>query len=305
MNIIQLYEDFNIDFRTEGHKHCRDGWVNTPCPFCEGNSGYHLGYCIDTNHYVCWRCGFHPVLPTIACLLNLSTNKAFSILSWYNIPVEGQHKLKQAKTGIKRHIIPTGCTPLTERHKKYLEGRGFDPEYLEQKYKLLSTGPVSLLDHIDYRHRILIPYIWNGVQVSFDARDVTGKSISKYMACPAEREIISHKNILYGKDFRSNDKFRTGIIVEGTTDTWRLGTNSFAVSGIKYTQGQVRLISKLFKRVFIVFDGGETQAQEQARLLAGELSFRGIETKVIDLLNGDPASMSQGEANYFVKQLIH
>ena len=42
MDIVQLYQDHNVDFMTEGHPHCRPGWVNTVCPFCTGNPGYHL-----------------------------------------------------------------------------------------------------------------------------------------------------------------------------------------------------------------------------------------------------------------------
>lgn len=44
MDIVRLYHDYGVDHRTEGHKHCRPGWVNTECPFCEGNKGFHLGW---------------------------------------------------------------------------------------------------------------------------------------------------------------------------------------------------------------------------------------------------------------------
>ena len=87
-----------------------------------------------------------------------------------------------------------------------------------------------MLDNINYSHRIIIPYIWNSEIVSFDARDATNKQLNKYQACPLEREIVEHKRILYGTQEMWTD---TGICVEGTTDVWRLGTDSFATSGIK------------------------------------------------------------------------
>jgi hypothetical protein len=180
-----------------------------------------------------------------------------------------------------------------------LEKRGFDPEYLEKEWNLLGTGPVSLLDNINYKHRIIIPFLWNNSQVSFDSRDITGKHTSKYMACPKNREQIPHKEILYGKQSKWGN---TGICVEGPTDVWRFGTRSFATSGIKYTNYQTRIIAKTFSRVAVCFDGGETQATNQARILIGELKFRGVDAFMVNI-DGDPGSMKQSEADYLVKQL--
>ena len=58
MKLIQLYQDYNVPFQTEGHKHCRDGWVNTECPFCTGNPGLHLGATLDGKIFTCWRDGW-------------------------------------------------------------------------------------------------------------------------------------------------------------------------------------------------------------------------------------------------------
>ena len=56
MDIERIYRDYNIPHATEGHKHCREGWVNTACPFCSGNEGLHLGYNNADDYYFCWRC---------------------------------------------------------------------------------------------------------------------------------------------------------------------------------------------------------------------------------------------------------
>jgi hypothetical protein len=300
MDILSLYQDFSVDYRTEGHRHCRPGWINTECPFCTGNPGYHLGYHLETNHYVCWRCGFHAIPPTIAKLLRIKIQDAYTLIKQYGLLyVDRRIDTIKERTAII-HQFPSGVEPLTDRHKQYLEKRGFDPERLERQWYLLSTGPVSLLDHINYKHRILIPFFWNSIQVSFDSRDTTGKHPSKYMACPKSRELIPHKEILYGNQFAWG---RTGICVEGPTDVWRFGNNSFATSGIKYTPRQIRLIAKTFKRVPVCFDGGEEQAKIQANALIADLRFRGVDSFRVDI-EGDPGSMKQSDADYLVKQLL-
>ena len=300
MDIIQLYQDYSVDFLTEGHKHCRLGWVNTPCPFCTGNPGYHLSYNLDDDFYLCWRCGWHPTSLTISKLILLPEPVVTSILKQYGLHISRRSKKLEKSINTKEHRFPSNVRALRKSHKKYLEGREFDPEKIERLWKVCSSGPVSSLDGIDYKHRILIPFIWDGIQVSFDSRDVTGKSSNKYMACPKDRELIPHKNILYGKQECWKD---TGILVEGPTDVWRFGSSAFATSGIKYTTAQIRQISKTFKRVAICFDN-EPQAIIQANKIVAELKFRGVDAFRVDI-EGDPGSMKQSEADYLVKQLIN
>jgi DNA primase len=119
------------------------------------------------------------------------------------------------------------------------------------------------------------------------------------MACPKERELIPHKEILYGRQDKWKD---AGICVEGPTDVWRLGVNSFATSGIKYTQKQVREMAKVFKKIFVLFDD-DSQAVVQANKLVAELKFRGVNTFRVDI-EGDPGGMKQNDADYLIKQLM-
>ena len=326
MDAIQLFEDFSIPYYAEGYKYCRPGWINVDCPFCNANHpGPHLGFELANPHFHCWACGFHSIQDTIAALLQINWGEASLIIKQYGGKSYVKYKEKEIKYNTKPHKLPSGTIPLQKNHKKYLEGRGFDPDFLEKEWNLIGTGPISILKNgqkeLDYRFRIIIPYIWEGRQVSFDARDITGKTSIKYMACPLEREIIPHKDILYGKQESWEN---TGICVEGTTDVWRLGKNAFATSGIAYTPKQVSLIAKIFKRVAIIFDEGEEkekgffdlktiqknlnlskelQSKKQAKSLIAELRFRGVDAFKVSI-KGDPASLSQNEADYLVKQLI-
>lgn len=306
MDIEQLYRDFSIPYQTEGHKHCREGWVNTVCPFCTGHDGLHLGYDTNGNKFVCWRCGGHWKPKAIAALIRVTLPEAFNIIKQYD--AVSYYTKKARKKAIRANIFkfPNNLIELQENHRRYLIKRNFDPDKLINEWDLMGTGVSAKLKisggkEINYKHRIIIPFTWNGRIVSFDSRDITNKHPNKYMACPDERETIGHKQILYGKQEKWGE---TGICVEGPSDVWRLGFNAFATSGIKYTTKQVRIITKHFKRVAVMFDN-EIQALIQANNLVADLRFRGVDAFRIDLNEGaDPGSLSQKEANYLVKQII-
>lgn len=300
MDIIQLYQDFNIDFVTEGHKHSRPGWVNCECPFCSSsitNPGYHLGWNETEEYFFCWRCGWHPPVRTISELLKIPINAVPEVLKQYGV----NHIRQRIKPVVpkKEFKFPFATSDLEKAHKKYLINRGFNPQEIEKIWKIKAVGPIGKLDGINYRFRIILPYYWNGQIVSFDSRDITGRSTAKYIACPKEREIIEHKSILYGLQ---EEWTETGICVEGPTDVWRLGVNSFAVSGIEYTHAQVRVMAQTFKRIAVIFDD-ESQAQKQAKKLVADLKFRGVDAWNIKI-TGDPGSMKQSEADELVKSIL-
>ena len=294
MDILKLYKDRNIKFYTEG-KNVSEGWIATRCCWCNDDSN-HLGYNINTNIFFCWKCGRHPVPETIARLLKVGVYDVHPILRMYG----GKHKTtpKLIRVQTKPFMFCSGTGALLPQHKKYLIGRNFDTEKLEKEWGLLGTGPVSVLDGIDYKHRIIAPIKWEGEIVSFQGRSIT-KAVPKYRACPQEREIFCHKDILYGKQEQWGS---VGICVEGITDVWRLGTSSFAVFGINYKQNQIRQIITHFKRVVVFFDE-EDQAQDQADQLVAELKMSGVKARK-ETIKGDPGGMAQDDADHLVKQLI-
>lgn len=298
MALIDLFRDYNVPIAPESHHHYRRGWVNVECPYCTGNPGYHLGFKMNNPHYFCWRCGYHPIRKTTAILLNVPDERARELLKRYGV---NDSQIFQPEVTIEKkpHQLPSGVGPLSWAHKKYLEKRGFDPDKLEKEWWLVGTGPVSHLDKIDYKWRIIIPFIWNDIEVSFDSRDITERQKSRYKACPTSRELISHKNILYGKTAARSS---VGLIVEGPTDVWRMGMNTYAVSGIEYTREQMRLIAQLYNRVFIIFDP-DPQAGRKAEQLKIDLSFRNVKTEIIDLQQ-DPGSLTEDEARSLKKYIF-
>ena len=299
MNITQLLNDYNIQFFTEGYKFCRPGWINLDCPFCTGNPGPHLGYNLNSDYFNCWRCGGKSIEYTLQSLLKVNKQIVKEIIKQYqgvNYSQAPDPKIIIRKKAFK---LPSNTDSLKISHKKYLEKRGFDSEKLEKQWNLLATGPISKLDNVDFKHRLIIPIFWYDKQVSFQSRDITDKSKLKYITCSKERELIFHKNILFGDQIHWKE---TGICVEGLFDVFRFGVNSFATFGIKYTPAQLKLMAKSFKRIPVCFDD-DSQATEQANKLVADLRFRGVESWRIDI-KGDPGAMSQEEADYLVKQLI-
>lgn len=152
----------------------------------------------------------------------------------------------------------------------------------------------------DYRFRIFIPVHWNGEMVSFDSRDITNLSDAKYKACPVDREIRERKKILYGNQEAWGT---TGICVEGPTDVWRLGEDSFAVSGISYTQEQVKEMTRVFTKVAVVFDD-EPQAVKQGKKLVKDLQFRNVDAYQVKI-KGDPGEMMNSDAKKLVKSILN
>jgi len=299
MRIENLLQDLNITYQTEGHKHCRQGWINMECPFCTGNPGYHLGFSIRSEYFSCWRCGGHGVLDTIAKLSRLPIPRVRELIRQYG----GRSRLltrELEKIEKLPFLLPSGLQSLQAHHMRYLRSRNFDPEYLVNVWDLQGTGPSSMLGNIDYKNRIFAPVYWNETMVSFQCRALsTSPTKPKYKACPGNREILQHKHILYGQQEEWKE---TGICVEGITDVWRLGTSAFAVFGIQYTIQQVKTIAANFKKVAVVFDD-DPQAVRQANRLTAELRFAGVDAWREDI-QGDPGGLSELEAQKLVEEIF-
>lgn len=302
MSIKKLLHEYGIPYVAEGHKHSTPNWVNIHCPFCVGSKNYHLGISITqpaVSH--CWRCGGHSTITVLAKVLGLPTEKAKALLRKYAPRTTQVGRRQEPRVNINPIKYPTPYSDLDERGKDYLAGRGFDPDKLIRVWKLKQTGPVSFLDGIPYRNRIIIPILWRGELVSFQTRDITRKADRKYLACPMKREAVHHKNILYGKQ-KGWNRYPALVVVEGVFDVWRLGPCAAATFGTSIKMEQVLALAKSHDRFFVVFDN-ESQAQGEARKLAVKLKALG-KIVFIETVKTDPGDMDQSEADYFIKYLL-
>ncbi len=307
MPLEDLYIDYGIETAPEEHKHYREGWLNIACPFCSGSEGYHLGFNTDDFYFFCWRCGSHYMDQVLRKILEVNRGRAESISKDYKLDKKGAPNSTSRVIKIGRHSYkyPSGVTAMTKPHRRYLEKRNFDPDYIERKWGVLGTGPFSQLDNgegkiIPYKYRLLIPIHWRGQEVSFQCRDYTDKQEPKYLACPEVREIEHHKHILYGHP--DLWKKRRGICVEGALDVWRLKHYACSTLGVGYTPEQLRLLAELFDELFIMFDP-EPIAQKQGEKLCKELRFRGVKAHNYTDLETDPGAMSDKDAKHLLKEL--
>ncbi len=291
--IFEFLRDYSIEHRTEGSKHCQPGWVQIGCPFCTGNPGWHLGFNTSLSFWNCWRCGWHSNLEVVKTLTRKSWSEAKKLFREYRgrlmTDADYIRRIGQSSKGTKKYKelrLPAGTKPMTSRHRKYLTRRGFNPEEIEEVWQVQGTGPVG-----GYKHRIIAPIFYQGKLVSYQGRDITGKSDLKYKACRMDDEIMHHKNILYGID---QVQGRRGGLVEGYFDTWALGPGVVASFGITLKAEQVLLLSKIFNRLTLVFDN-DPQAKDNAENLCYMLDSLQVETELIEMMEGDPAELNENE----------
>ncbi len=237
------------------------------------------------------------VKEAIRLLLNVSWKQAQIIQEQYGGLSESKDRSDEAKKEKNIDVfLPQGTRDLQKPHKKYLRKRGFDPKELEQIWNIKGTGSLGR-----YSHRIIAPIYFNKILVSYQGRDITDKADLKYKACSIEKERIHHKYIGYGYDLTNKKEC---LVVEGVFDAWRMGAGSVALFGTGYTPQQVQFLST-FKRVFVLFDSGEEEAQKNGYKLSFELQELGVESEQIILdYEGDPAELSQKEADYIMRELL-
>lgn len=295
---IKFCEDHNID-RTKSGKHYRPGWANISCTECTGHSGYHLGINIKNSYATCHRCGFHPLIKIIIKLTGLNYQSAIDLIKKYSTVSEPLSQQTASKKTPSQITFPADAGKLTEKAKKYLINRKYNPDQLEIIWSLKSTSHIGF-----YKNRILAPIYQRQKLVSYQTRDITDKHSQKYLACFQDEEIIQHQHCIYGLDQAIN---RVCIVVEGITDVWRLGPGAVATFGIDFTKRQARLIAMNFDKAFIMFDS-EPQAQEKAEELGLMVSsaFSNF-VEVINLpfiiVDIDPGDLSQNDADSLMKEI--
>lgn len=252
----RFLKDFNIPYIDCGNN-CSLNWINACCPFCN-DTNFHLGFNLETGYCHCWKCGTLNTIEVISTILGVSKEKAKSVfLNYYQNGQASYRKFNKGsgKGTASKVFLPSNARNLLACHRKYLEGRNFDPDYLQEKYKIVGTNHIG-----DYKWRIIIPIFYKNKLVSYQGRDITSKSTLRYKACKNELEVIHHKNIFYDIDNTTKDSI---IIVEGIFDKWRIGDDCVASFGVSFTPEQVAFISKTWSRVFILYDRDEVGCRRQ------------------------------------------
>lgn len=287
----RLCEDYNIDYKPVN----RRGYVAINCCFC-GDNKYKGGLHTEKGSYYCWSCSSIPIHKAIKVLTgenwyHLERNYK-TVLNFRDQFLSNKTDYIQQPTSIE---LPPHTKPLNDRAKKYLRERGLDPYELEELYKLQSTDFLG-----DYPFRIIIPVYFENKLVSFTSRDYTGKAEIRYKSCPKEKELIEHKDIVYGYDLVPGNHV---ICVEGPADAWKMGPGSVATFGISFTQAQINLLATFF-RVTLIYDNSDN-ARRRCDKLGEQLSGLGSEVEAIYLKDfEDPGAVPLSEARAFTKQIL-
>lgn len=295
----------------ETGKNIKEGWIGIKCLWCDDSSN-HLGINLSSMGISCWRCGVSgTVIKLIMRLLNIDYDTTCNIIKSYSSPIGLSQKkwvsgpilsksrdlegLSTAKIDLMAQFVsihtPKWGDTFREYHRKFLISRRYNPDYVIDKYNLHCAGPVG-----DFARRIIIPVHYHGKIVSFVGRAARDDISLKYKNCPDNESLINIKNTLYGID---TCKKSTILVVEGIFDKWRIGDDTVATFGTKFTDEQVVLLRD-FRRVFVLFD---SDAQIAARDLCSKLA---IFTEVVQLHleTGDPDNLTDDDVIHLRRQVF-
>lgn len=166
----------------------------------------------------------------------------------------------------------------------YLRGRGYDAQELGRRYA------VGYCHNTDYRwrlahRRLIIPVLYKGEYVGWQARAIPGVSKltqnerkassawpynePKYWTSPGTRKSY----FLYNYDQAALEK--TGVIVEGVTDAWRVGPSGVAILGCRLSPYQAQLAATAWGggtgHIILIGDPGFREDWEANRRRMAEL----------------------------------
>lgn len=297
IDLKQLFEDYNIDYWDKG-KNCTPNHINIRCIYC-GDKSNHLGINIYTGNAICWKCGGHgKIHDVLSDLLEINLRQSKIIIGKYKTDLIINTDKKEKTIPDELELPKDAKSILPRMHREYLIGRGFDPDELQKKYKLLACdffGP--------YKFRLIIPIFFKHRLVNFAGISVAGASL-KVLNCPKEKAIIQRDSLVYNFD---NIQNRKAIIVEGFVDCWKMGDSCIATLGTKFTAAQINLISKACDETYIMYDSEskDPDAPTQAEKLANQLSGLIKKVEVVYLDKGDPGDLSLAEAKRIKADLLN
>ena len=288
IDIERLFADFSVPISLTVNA----GWLNTNCPYCADTKN-HLGFKIGEDYCNCWKCGSHNLEHTLKRILKLNSSEMINVLQQYRTEDILRSMLNKKTPKSKKLEFPED--KLNSRERKYLRGRGFNPDFLEQKYLLRSGGIVG-----DFSYRIIIPLILNGQLVSWTGRDITDNSELRYRTLEIEKSVVDPKTVLFNLD---NAKNSMVVVVEGPFDVLRMGDDFVCSFGTSMTEAQINLLAKRYKQIIFLFDPEEA-AQKKAKRYAQQLASLGRSVDVVDSEMGkDPGDFSGAEVSHLRREL--
>lgn len=290
MTLEDVLRELGLPYRLPGqHENVGRAYLGIDCPRCSPGWGhFRLGVNMTTLYSRCWVCRRIPLTPALceASGKDYRTVRTLvdSIPQVRGFPRPGQDRGSDGR--ITR--IPAGVGPLRAAHKRYLEGRGFDPE------DVVGTWDVrGIANHPRLGWRLFIPILLGGKLVSWTTRAIADAG-GRYRSAGEEEESVPHKTLLYGEDKVLGPAV---VVVEGPLDVWAVGPGAVCTFGVAFTPGQLARLARYPARV-VCFDAepdGRRAAEEacaQLSLLPGE-TYRAEFTTGKDAASADPEEVHE------------
>lgn len=291
----RLLSDHSVPW-DDAHHHSTEGWIQVCCPFCAPkDTGFHLGVSEDSGTCNCWICGPHGLYDTLRQLGVSRPGDALRDAGW-----SPRRQAPKERSSLPALEMPSTFGALDGIYARYLESRGYDPKLLESVWGLKSGGVAGPM-----KFRIVIPVWAQGRLVTWQGRDVTGRSELRYSGLPSKDSILTTKEVVYGIDKAKG----RAVVVEGPFDVWRLGPGAVCLFGAAFSPAQAAALRQL-DSVSILFDSESDPAKSaeirrQAKKLAVSLSSFGVSVRVASLKGcHDPAELSESEARSVMKDLL-
>lgn len=280
MDFTDLLLQHQVEYKSEGHHHCRPGWVQVDCPYCGTTDKWHLGYNLAGGYFHCWVCGFHPTRECLEDILKIDGQTASHLNSILKSSLMQQAPMPKPRGRLR---YPAGTGGLKRPHKRYLSRRGYNPQEIEELWHVRGTGAVSTLPW-----RLILPIENGGAPVSWTSRSISDNVNPRYRTASPGEESEDHRKLIYGIDYC----LHSIIVHEGPLDAWRTGPGAVATLGLTPSQTQLRAISRFPLRI-ICFDS-TPDAQHRAAEIADVLSAFPGDTIKVELETGKDAA----EASY-------
>jgi len=199
--------------------------------------------------------------------------------------------------------------PLTDLPKNhpaimYLGERDFDPHELFDLWgvRYCVHCPESRFYHAHLvEDRIIVPIYWDGELVGWQTRAVGEDSGLKYYTMPG----LKKGRILYNGDRAK--RHATGVLVEGVTDAWRVGTRCAGMLGksISYFQWTWLCTEFRGKRLLSIMDPDAWEDVKWAKKMKkyGE-QFPGDYANVVLPGDADPAKWRRADLFDYISRTV-
>lgn len=254
--ICEILRSIDVPVFTEG-KNVSPNSVNIKCPFCPDDPSDHLGIFEGSGLFSCWRCRKKGSLGyLIHVLTGLPRDKCYQMVDDGSISFErdsedeirriinGEIEIREARGSNEFTGLPEFFELITPDINSRLLNTYMDRRDIELS-TLIRYG-CGICRVGKYMNRMIIPVIFHGEVVNFQAADLTGMADVKYRGSQGEinNYLYNYDNIQHGGRM---------IMVEGVLDMWRMEIDTVSSFGTHLTDRQKMLVieKKPSKLIFI------------------------------------------------------